>query len=157
MARSPNRLPAQPSHLGVKSALTEDQVANPRSILDTFPNPSPGRDYQIQFVFPEFTSVCPVTGQPDFATITIRYVPGERCVEMKSLKLYFFSYRNKGIFYEAVTNTILDDLVAVLSPRKMTVVGDFAVRGGTAGTVTVDYDAAQAHRSPSRNGGRRRA
>ena len=160
MAQSPNRLPQQPAHLGVKSALTEDQLANPRSILDTFPNPSPGRDYQIQFVFPEFTSVCPVTGQPDFATITIRYVPDGRCVEMKSLKLYFFSYRNKGIFYEAVTNTILDDLVAVLAPRKMTVVGDFAVRGGTAGTVTVDYDGAidrdtTPGAAASRNGKRR--
>lgn len=133
-----------PSHLGVKSALTDAQIADPRSILDAFPNPAPHRDYQIQFVFPEFTSVCPVTGQPDFATITVRYVPDERCVEMKSLKLYFFAYRNKGIFYEAVVNTILDDLVAVLRPRKMTVVGDFAVRGGTAGTVTADYDAGRA-------------
>jgi 7-cyano-7-deazaguanine reductase len=136
--------------LGGKSVLTPQQIDDPRSILDTFPNPRPGRDYQVQFVFPEFTSVCPVTGQPDFATITVRYVPGERCVEMKSLKLYFFSYRNKGIFYEAVTNTILDDLVAVLAPRKMTVVGDFAVRGGTAGTITVEYEAS----IPSRNGGR---
>jgi len=106
-------------------------------------------------VFPEFTSICPVTGQPDFATITIRYVPGESCVEMKSLKLYFFSYRNKGIFYEAVTNTILDDLVAVLKPRRMTVVGEFAVRGGTAGTVTVEYDAARDAAASSRNGKRR--
>ena len=129
--------------LGTRSALTPGQIDDPRSILEAFPNPAPHRDYQIQFVFPEFTSVCPVTSQPDFATITVRYVPDERCVEMKSLKLYFFSYRNKGIFYEAVTNTILDDLVAVLKPRKMTVVGDFAVRGGTAGTVTVDYDAAR--------------
>ena len=120
---------------------TEAQPDEPRSILEAFPNPKQERDYTIEFVFPEFTSVCPVTGQPDFATITIRYVPDELCVEMKSLKLYFFSYRNKGIFYEAVTNTILDDLVAVLKPRKMTVVGDFAVRGGTAGTITVDYDA----------------
>jgi 7-cyano-7-deazaguanine reductase len=139
----------------VKSTLGEDQLADPGSILDTFPNPSPGRDYQIQFVFPEFTSVCPVTGQPDFATITIRYVPDERCVEMKSLKLYFFSYRNKGIFYEAVTNQILDDLIAVLQPRRMTVIGDFAVRGGTAGTITVDYDATR-DRGPSRNGAKRR-
>src|ERR687893_3107326 len=111
------------SQLGAKSVLTDAQVADPASILEAFPNPRPERDYQIQFVFPEFTSVCPVTGQPDFATITVRYVPGERCVEMKSLKLYFFSYRNKGIFYEAVTNTILDDLVTVLTPQKMTVVG----------------------------------
>jgi 7-cyano-7-deazaguanine reductase len=129
------------TQLGSKSILSDAQLADPRSILEAFPNPRPQRDYQIQFVFPEFTSVCPVTGQPDFATITVRYVPDERCVEMKSLKLYFFSYRNKGIFYEAATNTILDDLVAVLKPRKMTVVGDFAVRGGTAGTITVDYDA----------------
>jgi len=82
-----------------------------------------------------------VKGQPDFATITISYVPDRRCVEMKSLKLYFFAFRNKGIFYEAVVNTILDDLVGVLKPRRMTVVGEFAVRGGTAGTVTVHYPA----------------
>lgn len=126
--------------LGKKSILTSRQLANPRSILDTFPNPRPQRDYQIRFVFPEFTSVCPVTGQPDFATITVEYVPNKLCVEMKSLKLYFFSFRNKGIFYEAVTNQILDDLVAKLKPRSMTVIGDFAVRGGTAGTVTVEYN-----------------
>jgi 7-cyano-7-deazaguanine reductase len=95
----------------------------------------------VKFVFPEFTSVCPVTGQPDFATVTIAYVPARKCVEMKSLKLYFFAYRNKGIFYEAVVNTILDDLVAVLKPRRMTVIGEFAVRGGTAGTVTVHHPA----------------
>ena len=130
-----------PSHLGRKSILTQEQIDNPRSILDTFDNPSPGRDYQIEFRFPEFTSVCPVTGQPDFATITLTYVPDTKCVEMKSLKLYFFAYRNKGIFYEKVTNTILDDLVAVLKPRRMTVVGAFNVRGGTYGTVTVDYEA----------------
>ena len=125
--------------LGKKSILTRQQIARPRSILDTFPNPNPNRDYSIQFVFPEFTSVCPVTGQPDFATITIEYVPDRLCVEMKSLKLYFFSFRDKGIFYEAVTNQILDDLVAVLKPRKMTVIGEFAIRGGTAGTVRVEY------------------
>ena len=119
--------------------LTEAQIETPRSILEVFANPRPQRDYDIQFVFPEFTSVCPVTGQPDFATITVRYVPDHFCVEMKSLKLYFFSFRNKGIFYEAVTNQILDDLVAVTKPRRMTVIGEFAVRGGTAGTVTVEY------------------
>jgi 7-cyano-7-deazaguanine reductase len=128
-----------PRELGKKSILTEAQIARPRTILDVFPNPKPGRNYEIRFVFPEFTSVCPVTGQPDFATITITYIPRRLCVEMKSLKLYFFAYRNKGIFYEAVVNTILDDLVAVLKPRKMTVIGDFAVRGGTAGTVTASY------------------
>ena len=132
-------------HLGHKSILSQQQIDSPSTILESFPNPRPGRDYEIRFVFPEFTSVCPVTGQPDFATITINYVPAESCVEMKSLKLYFFSYRNKGIFYEAVVNTILDDLVARLHPKSMTVVGDFAVRGGTAGTVTVRYDASRPH------------
>ena len=127
------------TQLGSKSTLTEAQLADPRSILDSFANPRPNRDYEVKFVFPEFTSLCPVTGQPDFATITVRYVPDQLCVEMKSLKLYFFSFRNKGIFYEAVTNQILDDLVETLKPRKMTVVGEFAVRGGTAGTVTVEY------------------
>src|SRR5512132_3562362 len=125
--------------LGHKSVLSAAQIRNPRTILDAFDNPRPQRDYTIKFTFPEFTSVCPVTGQPDFATITITYVPDRKCVEMKSLKLYFFAYRNKGIFYEAVTNTILDDLVAVLKPKRMTVIGEFAVRGGTAGTVTVHY------------------
>src|SRR5580698_10062143 len=122
------------TQLGSKSLLTDAQIADPRSILEVFDNPRPGRDYEIKFVFPEFTSLCPVTGQPDFATITVRYVPDRLCVEMKSLKLYFFAFRNKGIFYEAVTNQILDDLVAKLSPRKITVIGEFAVRGGTAGT-----------------------
>jgi 7-cyano-7-deazaguanine reductase len=138
------------------AALTDEQLANPSSILEAFPNPKPQRDYQIEFVFPEFTSVCPVTGQPDFATITVRYVPDRHCVEMKSLKLYFFAYRNKGIFYEAVVNTILDDLVATLGPRRMTVIGQFAVRGGTAGTVTAEYDAAR-DKTPGGNGHRPRS
>ncbi|MGC4034251.1 MAG: preQ(1) synthase [Tepidisphaeraceae bacterium] len=125
--------------LGKRSVITEEQLANPQSILERFPSPRPDRDFEIKFVFPEFTSVCPVTSQPDFATITVTYVPDQFCVEMKSLKLYFFSYRNKGIFYEGVTNTILDDLVALLKPRKMTVIADFAVRGGTAGIVTATY------------------
>ena len=124
------------TQLGHKSILTDAQIAAPRSILEAFSNPKPGRAYEIEFVFPEFTSVCPVTGQPDFATITITYIPDRLCIEMKSLKLYFFAYRNKGIFYEAVVNTILDDLVAVLRPRQMTVTGQFAVRGGTAGKIT---------------------
>jgi len=129
------------TQLGSKSILSPKQIDEPRSILEAFENPRIDRDYQIEFVFPEFTSVCPVTGQPDFATIIVRYVPDRLCVEMKSLKLYYFSYRNKGIFYEAVTNTILDDLVAVLKPRRMTVIGQFAVRGGTAGTITAEYEA----------------
>ena len=134
-------------HLGHKSLLSEEQIAEPRTILESFSNPRPQRDYEIQFVFPEFTSVCPVTGQPDFATITVTYVPDRLCVEMKSLKLYFFAYRNKGIFYEAVINTILDDLVATLKPRRMTVIGNFAVRGGTAGTVTAAYTTNRSRRN----------
>jgi 7-cyano-7-deazaguanine reductase len=129
------------TQLGRRSVLSDRQIARPRTILESFDNPKPSRDYEIKFVFPEFTSICPVTAQPDFATITIAYVPDRLCVEMKSLKLYFHAYRNKGIFYEGVVNTILDDLVALLSPRRMTVMGDFAVRGGTAGTVTATYAA----------------
>jgi 7-cyano-7-deazaguanine reductase len=111
----------------------------PRSILKTFDNPRPGRDYHIQLVFPEFTSLCPITGQPDFATITIDYVPDRLCVEMKSLKLYFFAYRGRGAFYEAVVNTILDDLVATVRPREMTVTGRFNPRGGMNGVVTATH------------------
>lgn len=114
-------------------------MSEPSSILEKFPNPRPDRDFEVRFVFPEFTSVCPVTSQPDFATITVSYVPDQSCVEMKSLKLYFYAFRSRGIFYEGVTNQILDDLVALLKPRTMTVIGDFAVRGGTAGIVTVQY------------------
>jgi 7-cyano-7-deazaguanine reductase len=128
------------TQLGHKSVLTPAQIAEPRTILEAFDNPKSEREYEIKFVFPEFTSMCPVTGQPDFATITIVYVPAALCVEMKSLKLYFLAYRNKGIFYEAVVNTILDDLVERLDPRTVTVVGEFAARGGTEGTVTATYD-----------------
>ena len=134
-------MPKPFTQLGSRSILTVAQLKDPRSILESFPNPKPARDYEIKFTFPEFTSLCPVTGQPDFATITVQYTPDRLCVEMKSLKLYFFSFRNKGIFYEAVTNQILDDLVATLKPRQMTVIGDFAVRGGTVGTVTATYAA----------------
>jgi 7-cyano-7-deazaguanine reductase len=128
------------THLGHKSILTDDQILNPRLILEAFPNPKPQRDFEVKFVFPEFTSMCPVTGQPDFATVTLVYVPDQLCVEMKSLKLYYLAYRNKGIFYEGVVNTILDDLVATLAPRSMTVIGDFAARGGTVGSVTARYN-----------------
>ena len=134
------------SQLGRKSTLSDALIAEPRRILESFANPKPQRDFEVKFVFPEFTSMCPVTGQPDFATITVAYVPDKRCVEMKSLKLYFLAYRNKGIFYEAVVNTILDDLVAVLKPRRMTVIGDFAVRGGTAGTVTASFEGRKGRR-----------
>lgn len=113
--------------------------SSPSKSLETFPNPKPGRDYEIHFECPEFTCVCPKTGQPDFATLQIRYVPHELCVELKSLKLYLWSYRNEGHFHEAVTNRILDDLVAALKPRRMEILADFYVRGGIHTTVQVRY------------------
>ena len=102
----------------------------PSRTLDTFENPKPERDYEIRFECPEFTCVCPKTGQPDFATLAISYVPDQLCVELKSLKLYLWSFRNEGHFHEAVTNRILDDLVLAVAPRKMRIEGDFNVRGG---------------------------
>ena len=108
-------------------------------VLETFANPKPERDYDVSMECPEFTCVCPKTGQPDFATIRITYVPNKLCVELKSLKLYLWSYRNEGTFHEAVTNKILDDLVAACQPRKMTVTGDFNVRGGIHTTVTATF------------------
>ena len=109
------------------------------STLETFPNPRPGREYEIEIRCPEFTSMCPKTGLPDFGEIRITYVPDALCVELKSLKHYMHGYRNRGIFYEAATNEILDDLVAACQPRRMTVVGDFSVRGGISTSVTADY------------------
>ena len=117
------------------------RVTRPTKHLDTFPNPRPGRDYHIAFECPEFTCLCPLTGQPDFATISIDYVPGELCVELKSLKLYLWSYRNEGAFHEAVTNQIYDDLVAAVGPRAVTVTGKFWVRGGITTTVVVSRPA----------------
>jgi 7-cyano-7-deazaguanine reductase len=111
----------------------------PSKNLDTFANPNPGRDYQIRFEAPEFTCLCPKTGQPDFATIRIEYVPDQLCVELKSLKLYLWSYRNEGAFHEAVTNKILDDLVAAIQPRRIRVEGDFNIRGGIHTTVVVEH------------------
>jgi 7-cyano-7-deazaguanine reductase len=111
----------------------------PSRDLQTFPNPKPGRPFEIAMEAPEFTCVCPMTGQPDFATIRIRYVPAERCVELKSLKLYLWSFRDEGAFHEAVTNRICDDLVKALSPRFLEVVGDFAVRGGIHTVVTARH------------------
>lgn len=110
-------------------------------LLETFENKYPHRDYTIEIVAPEFTSVCPKTGQPDFGTITLKYTPAKKCVELKSYKFYLQSYRNQGIFYENVTNTILDDLVAALNPRWMKVEAAFAARGGITETVTVQYAA----------------
>jgi 7-cyano-7-deazaguanine reductase len=114
-------------------------TTQPSRALESFSNPAPQRDYEIRFECPEFTCLCPKTGQPDFATIRIRYVPGERCVELKSLKLYLWSFRDEGHFHEAVTNRILDDLVRLLAPRKLTVEGDFLVRGGIHTVVEASY------------------
>jgi len=110
-----------------------------RDQLETFANQFPARDYQIEIGFPEFTSVCPKTGQPDFGTLTFRYVPDKLCVELKSLKLYLQSFRNEGIFYENVSNRILDDLVAVLQPRRMTLVANFTPRGGISSRIVVSH------------------
>ncbi|HYO26623.1 MAG TPA: preQ(1) synthase [Lacipirellulaceae bacterium] len=110
-------------------------------LLETFENRYPHRDYKIEIVAPEFTSVCPKTGQPDFGTITVAYTPAAKCVELKSYKLYLQSFRNEGIFYENVTNAILDDLVAALKPRWMKVESAFNARGGITETVTVQYAA----------------
>ncbi len=112
---------------------------SPSKRLETFPNPRPGRDYEIAFECPEFTCLCPKTGQPDFATLRIRYVPDRLCVELKSLKLYIWSFRDEGHFHEDVTNRILDDLVALLDPREMTIVGDFNIRGGIHTVVTASH------------------
>ena len=114
-----------------------------RKILETFDNPQPGRDYSIETICPEFTSMCPKTGQPDFGTLTFTYVPDKICVELKSLKLYLQQFRNEGIYYEAVTNRILDDLIAVTKPRSMTLVAAFTPRGGIRTNVTVNYQADQ--------------
>ena len=110
-----------------------------RDLLETFDNENPGRDYSIEIVCPEFTSVCPKTGQPDFGTLTFTYTPEAKCVELKSLKLYLQRFRNEGIFYEHVTNRILDDLVAVLKPRRMKLLAAFTPRGGITTRVTVEY------------------
>ena len=111
----------------------------PSKNLESFPNPRPERDYEIAFECAEFTCLCPRTGQPDFATISIRYVPDALCVELKSLKLYLWSFRDEGHFHEAVTNRVLDDLVRLLHPRRMTVTGDFRIRGGIHTVVTASH------------------
>lgn len=111
----------------------------PSKTLETFDNPHPGRDYTIEIDSPEFTCLCPKTGQPDFATLSLDYIPDQLCVELKSLKLYYWSYRDEGAFHEDVTNTILDDLVAATSPRFMRLRARFNVRGGVYTTVEVEY------------------
>ncbi|TWT77825.1 NADPH-dependent 7-cyano-7-deazaguanine reductase [Posidoniimonas polymericola] len=110
-----------------------------RGLLETFDNQYPERDYKIEIVAPEFTSVCPKTGQPDYGTITLTYTPRGKCIELKSYKFYLQSYRNEGIFYENVTNTIIDDLVAVVQPQWMKVEAAFSARGGITETVTVQH------------------
>jgi 7-cyano-7-deazaguanine reductase len=114
-------------------------ATQPSKQLETFPNPHPERPYRIRFETSEFTCLCPKTGQPDFATIRIEYVPAATCVELKSLKLYLWSYRNEGAFHEKVTNQILGDLVAAVAPRWIRVEGDFNIRGGIHTVVTVEH------------------
>ena len=120
-----------------------EQLKPAANQLETFPNPSPQRDYMIEIACPEFTSLCPKTGQPDFGTITFIYSPAEACVELKSLKLYLQRYRNEGIFYESAVNRLLDDFVAACRPRRCKVVGAFTPRGGITTTVTCVYEAQQ--------------
>jgi len=118
----------------------------PNKELEVFPNPKPSRDYTIHIESPEFTCLCPKTGQPDFATLKLEYIPDQFCVELKSWKIYLWSFRNEGGFHEDLTNRILDDLVAALKPRYMRLTADFNVRGGIYTTVTAE------HRSPDWNG-----
>lgn len=113
----------------------------PSTLLETFENPQPDRDYTIRIDAPEFTCLCPMTGQPDFASIQLEYIAHQRCLELKSLKLYFWSYRDQGVFHEAVTNQILSDLVAAISPRFMRVSADFNVRGGVYTQVIAEHRA----------------
>jgi len=110
------------------------------TLLETFENKYPDRDYAVTHIAPEFTSLCPKTGQPDFATITVEYIPDKLCVELKSLKFYLNSYRNDGIFFESVTNQILDDLVSVTKPRYMLITAEFNVRGGISSVIEAEYE-----------------
>jgi len=114
-------------------------TTRPRKTLETFDNPEPGRDYEIRFTCPEFTCLCPRTGQPDFATFGIVYVPDRKCIELKSLKLYLWSFRDEGHFHEDVTNRVLDDLVAAVRPRRMRIEGDFRIRGGIHTVVSAEH------------------
>lgn len=115
--------------------------SKPSRQLETFPNPTPGRNFRIHMEIPEFTCLCPKTGQPDFATLVLDYVPARKCVELKSLKLYIWSFRNEGAFHEAVTNRILDDLVRATSPRYMRLIARFYVRGGIYTSITAEHRA----------------
>jgi 7-cyano-7-deazaguanine reductase len=113
--------------------------SKPSKKLETFPNPTPARDFHIHMEIPEFTCLCPKTGQPDFATLILDYIPDKKCIELKSLKLYIWSYRDEGTFHEAVTNRIVDDLVSVMKPRFLRLSARFYVRGGIFTTVVVDH------------------
>lgn len=136
-----NNLKTQLTQASDLSELTHlgQSATQPAKNLETFPNRHPNRDYTVTLTTDEFTCVCPATGQPDFAKITIRYIPDQRIVESKSLKLYFWSFRNEGVFHEHVTNVILDDLVAALEPRWCQVTADFSIRGGIGITVQAEY------------------
>ena len=134
----PKKSPARSPAAGLKSLGAGPRLA-PSRLLETFANPNPGRDYAIRMEIPEFTCLCPKTGQPDFATLRLEYVPDAKCVELKSLKLYVWSFRDEGKFHEAVTNEILDDLVAATRPRFMRLTAEFYVRGGIYTTVEADY------------------
>jgi len=126
------------AQLGSRS--TEYRYSEPSTeILETFPNKYPGREYRIELTFPEFTSLCPKTGQPDFAEIRIVYTPSEKCIESKSLKLYFFAFRNHGSFMETITNKILEDIVSVCQPKWCRVIGSFASRGGVRIDVVAEH------------------
>ena len=116
-----------------------DNEISRQDLLETFQNEFPDRDYDIEISCPEFTSVCPRTGQPDFGILTVTYVPDKLCIELKSLKMYLQSFRNEGIFYENVTNTILDELVALLQPRSMVLLAEFSTRGGISANITAMY------------------
>lgn len=120
--------------------MTSSSSKAPSKDLVTFANPRPGRQYEIHFHCPEFTSICPMTGQPDFAEFEISYIPDELCLELKSLKLYLWSFRNEGVFHEAVTNQILDDLVRAVAPLQMKITGDFGIRGGINTKVSASFD-----------------
>jgi 7-cyano-7-deazaguanine reductase len=117
-----------------------------KKVLEVFPNPAPGRDYVIEHTHHEFTSMCPITGHPDFGSITLRYVADRKCVELKSLKLYFHAFRNRGIFFESVTNQICDDLGALLKPRRLTVIADWKGRGGITSIITAEWKAGRGRR-----------
>lgn len=131
------------THFEFSGFQQDNMPSQPSKTLETFPNPNPGREYTIRIDSPEFTCLCPKTGQPDFATILVEYIPDRLCIELKSYKLYLWSYRDEGAFHEAVTNRILDDLAAACRPRWMKVEARFNVRGGIYTTVTAEYRPAE--------------